>query len=71
MYMHIYIYTSGELHGRLRAGSRHLHWLLGQDGEEVLVEVGKVAEDDGRPHRQGEDTYICIWIYTYIYYTVA
>ena len=57
------MYTSGELHGRLREGSRHLHWLQGQDGDEVMLEVGRVAEDDGMPHRLGEDTYKCTWIY--------
>ena len=27
---------------------------------EMVREVGRVAEDDGRPHRHGEDTYIYI-----------
>ena len=45
--------------------------LQGGDGEEVVLDDGRVAEDDGKPHSRGQNMfiykYMSLWIYLYIY----
>ena len=41
--------------------------LQGGDGEEVVLDDGRVAEDDGKPHSRGQNIFIYIYIIMDIY----